>query len=180
MNAKTAIVAFAALMLIAESAYAFDLPFGLGEKAANGNGYGVTQADGDCTQGQGRFGRWGAGLTEEQRNTMQEKRAELIESGATAEEMREEMWKLKEELGIQGPYGKMAPWLTDEQRGAIQEKLAELKEQGATREEIRIEMHAFREELGIKGPGFVDEDGDGVCDHAGEGGYGRGREKGRR
>ena len=136
MNAKTAIAAVAALLLLTGTAHAFELPFGLGEKAANGNRYAVAQGSEDWTPGQGRMGQWWTGLTEEQKETIQEKRAELWEHEATWEEHRQE-------------------------------------------------MHALKEELGIQGPNFVDEDGDGVCDRAGEGGYryaagsGRGQRRGR-
>jgi hypothetical protein len=68
--------------------------------------------------------------------------------------------------------------LTDEQQKAVLEKHLELIESDLTREEIHTEMQEFRAELGITGPGFVDEDGDGVCDNYGqrrESGYGRGQ-----
>lgn len=134
MNAKTAIAAVAALLLLSGTAYAFDLPFGVGEKAAQGNRYAAAQTNGDWTPG----------------------------------------------YGMMGP---RSPWLTEEQRTTLQEKRAELLEEGASWEETREEMHELREELGITGPNFVDEDGDGVCDHAGTGGYkhaaGSGRGHGR-
>jgi hypothetical protein len=73
-------------------------------------------------------------------------------------------------------YGPAA--LTDEQQKAVLEKHLELIESGLTREEIHAEMQEFRAELGITGPNFVDEDGDGVCDHAGEGYKGKGQGRG--
>lgn len=73
--------------------------------------------------------------------------------------------------------------LTDEQIDALKEKHAELRNSDLTKEEAHEEMQKIHDELGITGPNFVDEDGDGVCDHYGQrrgcgmgfgGGYGKG------
>lgn len=82
------------------------------------------------------------------------------------------------------PHGWQA--LTDEQLETMLEKRLQLLEEGLDRTEIREEIQEYRAEQGITGPYFVDEDGDGVCDHAGQGygkgagggGYGRGMGQG--
>jgi hypothetical protein len=76
-----------------------------------------------------------------------------------------------------GCYGHGPAALTDEQQKAMLELRLELLDSDLSMEEIHTEMQALRAELGIEGPGFIDEDGDGVCDNYGQrrkSGYGRG------
>jgi uncharacterized protein YpuA (DUF1002 family) len=100
-------------------------------------------------------------LTDEQREAIHEKVAEMREAGATREEIRTAVAEMLEEYGIEVPeewfsrkgngYYLCAD-LTDEQRAAIRAKVAEMKEAGATREEIRTAVAEMLKEYGIEVP----------------------------
>ena len=75
-----------------------------------------------------------------------------------------------------GCYGHGQVALTDTQQEAMLELRQKFFDDEITWEEMHDEMQKLRAELGITGPGFVDEDGDGLCDNAG--GYGKGYGRG--
>jgi hypothetical protein len=119
----------------------------------------------------GGFGHpWGefwADLTEDQREAVREKIAEMREQGATREEIHTAASQILEGYGIklpenwgppEGPrgfgHGPGGFWvdLTQEQRQAIQDKMEEMREQGATREEIHTVITEMLEGYGIELP----------------------------
>ena len=99
-------------------------------------------------------------LTEEQREAVRDRMAELREAGATHQEMRASIAEMLEEYGVEPPEtcGKgrgrkgFHPDLTEEQRETVREKIAELREAGVERGEIRAAVDAMLEEYGVELP----------------------------
>ena len=120
-------------------------------------------------RGLGPGGFW-ENLTEEQRQAVNDKIAEMREEGATREEIRAAVAEMLEGYGIElpekglgwrGPRG-FGPWgecfgvdLTGDQKKAIREKKREMRGQGANREEIHAAVAAMLESYGIELPEFL-------------------------
>lgn len=128
-------------------------------------GYGIEVPE-DCAgpHGQGGFG---ANLTDEQREAIQEKIREMKSQGATPGEIHSAKVEMLKGFGVElpekwrGPHsrGGFSPgpggfWadLTDEQREMVQDKIEEMRSQGATREEIRAAVDEMIQGFGIKSP----------------------------
>ncbi len=112
-------------------------------------------------------GDFGAGLTEQQRQTIREKEKELRTQGASRKEVRAKVAEMLKAYGVEmppdgfkrhGPRG-LGPWdpcftadLTDEQRTAIRETTKKMRSQGATRQEIRTQVDEMLKGYGIEWP----------------------------
>lgn len=99
-------------------------------------------------------------LTEEQREAVRERMAELRETGASHQEIHASIAEMLEEYGVELPekcgkrLGRIGfhPSLNEDQRKAVREKIAELRESGAEHEEIRAAVSAMLEGYGIELP----------------------------
>jgi hypothetical protein len=104
------------------------------------------------------------GLTQEQREAVHDRIAEMRDQGATREDIHTAVAGMLEAYGVDVPerwsrprgfgHGPGGFWvdLTQEQRQAIQDKMEEMREQGATREEIHTVITEMLEGYGIELP----------------------------
>ncbi len=122
--------------------------------------------------GPGPGGFW-AGLTEEQREAVQEKRKEMRSQGASREEIHAAIAEMLKGYGIDVPEdwgeGRISDQgqrcrlteeqreiiknLADEQRRAVRNTIREMRQQGATCEEIQEKVDQMLEGYGIESPG---------------------------
>ncbi len=107
-----------------------------------------------------------SGLTDEQREAIQEEVKELQSQNASPKEIKAEVDKMLEGYGVEVPekpeganrhrgFGlpsDLLGKLTDEQREAIQEKMKELQSQNASPKEIKAEVDKMLEGFGIEPP----------------------------
>jgi ribosomal protein L23 len=102
-------------------------------------------------------------LTDEQREILQAKIAELREAEATREEIHEAIEALYAEWGLEMPErdGRWGDLLTEEQQAELKALVQEMKDADATREEIRAAVDALFEEWGIERPDFDGRKGKG-------------------
>ena len=116
--------------------------------------------------GQQRGGFW-ADLTEDQKQTLQQKIEEMRSSGATREEIHEAVVELLQSWGIEPPerpgesprgkrFGKgkdgIFSQLTEDQKKELREKMGELREQNASPEEVQNGIKELFESWGIEAP----------------------------
>jgi DNA-binding transcriptional regulator YhcF (GntR family) len=127
-------------------------------------GYGIKvpeECHGPIGFGPGRGG-FGANLTDEQRQAVQEKIKEMRSQGAKREEIHAAVAEMLKGYGIEVPEPK--DWagppdgggflkdLTKEQREAVQAKIKEMRDQGAKREEIHAAVTEMLKGYGIEVP----------------------------
>jgi mRNA-degrading endonuclease RelE of RelBE toxin-antitoxin system len=112
-----------------------------------------------------------SGLTDEQREAIQDKVKELQNQNASPEEIKAEVDKMLKGYGVVlpekpegankpmgfGPPGDLLDKLTGEQREAIQKKVKELQSQNASPEEVKVAVDKMLEGYGIEVPEKPDE-----------------------
>ncbi len=99
-------------------------------------------------------------LTEEQRETVEEKIKEMRSQGAGREEIRAAVGEMLKGYGIERPERRvqgrgrtmLMEKLTEEQRRAVQEKTREMRKDGANRKEIRVAIGEMLKGYGIESP----------------------------
>ncbi|TET45159.1 hypothetical protein E3J62_08600, partial [candidate division TA06 bacterium] len=99
-------------------------------------------------------------LTEEQRETVEEKIKEMRSQGASREEIRAAVGKVLKGYGIERPERRvqgrgrrmLMEKLTEEQRRAVQEKTKEMRKDGANRKEIGAAIGGMLKGYGIESP----------------------------
>jgi len=108
-------------------------------------------------------------LTEEQQQEVKAKMIELWESGASREEIHNEVTNILKGYGIEIPkdrrgfrgergprhgrgFMKFADQLTEDQRNTLREKVETLRKEGASRDEIHKEVKSMLKEYGIEIP----------------------------
>ena len=104
--------------------------------------------------------RFMIGLTEEQREAIHLKIAELREEGARREEIRAAVDDMLDAYGVEIPERKDERYrlrdlladLSKNQRGAIRERIKEMRSEGATRQEIHAVIAEMREDYGVELP----------------------------
>jgi hypothetical protein len=120
--------------------------------------YGVEPPE-KCGERRGRIG-FHPDLTEEQREAVREKIAELREAGAEHKEIRAAVDAMLEAYGVEspahgghrfGPPPFMAD-LTDEQREALHKRMRQMRSEGATHGEIHSAMGEMLESWGVELP----------------------------
>ncbi|TET83644.1 T9SS type A sorting domain-containing protein, partial [candidate division TA06 bacterium] len=121
-------------------------------------GYGIDSPE---RRGIGRAGkRFLSCLTEEQRETVEEKIKEMRNQGASREEIRAAVGKMLKGYGIERPERRvqgrgrrmLMEKLTEEQRRAVQEKTKEMRKDGANRKEIGAAIGGMLKGYGIESP----------------------------
>ena len=122
-------------------------------------GYGIKLPEHQGEGPRGDFRSLLSGLTEEQRETVQEKMKEMRSQGATPEEIQTAVREMLAGYGIQlpenpgiGGRGGFRPFLSklsDEQRETVLGKIKEMRSQGASREEIRATVSEMLKGYGI-------------------------------
>jgi uncharacterized protein YoaH (UPF0181 family) len=123
---------------------------------------------GQCVGGHNGKGFF-AGLTEEQREAVQEKVKEIRSQSAAREEIHAAVAELLKGYGIEPPEkpeglnkpmgfgpGGFLDKLTDEQREAVREKIKEMRSRGVTRQEIHAAVAETLKGYGIELPEKID------------------------
>jgi len=122
-------------------------------------GYGIELPEHQGEGPRGDFRGLLSGLTEEQRETVQEKMKEMRSQGATREEIHTAVAEILKGYGIevpknwgeghQGGFRDFLANLTEEQRETVLGKIKEMRSQGASREEIRTTVSEMLKGYGI-------------------------------
>jgi len=122
-------------------------------------GYGIKLPEHQGEGPRGDFRGLLSGLTEEQRETVQEKMKEMRSQGATPEEIQTAVREMLVGYGIQlpenpgiGGRGGFRPFLSklsNEQRETVLGKIKEMRSQGASRKEIRATVSEMLKGYGI-------------------------------